>query len=74
MSGYLRIVVAIAKAITRIGIRASRKRGCLTREGGGPSEAAIQVEASNHRKLLRSKAVVVSVTGKGETRFCQVFH
>ncbi len=32
----------------------------------------MQVEASNHRKLLRSKAVVVSVTEKGEARPRQV--
>jgi len=37
---------------------------CLTKDEGGPFEAAMQVEASNHRKLLRSKAVVVSVTAK----------
>ena len=29
----------------------------------------IQIEASNHRKLLWTKAMVVSVTGKGEERF-----
>ena len=32
----------------------------------------MQVEASNHRKLLRTKAVVVSVTEKGEARLRQV--
>jgi len=36
----------------------------LTDDEGGPLAAAIQVEAANHRKLLRSKAVVVSVTEK----------
>ena len=30
----------------------------------GPSEAAMQVEASNRHKLLWSKAMVVSVDGK----------
>jgi len=34
--------------------------GC-TRDGGGPSEAAVQAEASNHRTLRRSRADVVSV-------------
>ena len=29
-----------------------------------PSAAAVQAEAANHRELLRSRAVVVSVTGK----------
>ena len=45
---------------------------CLTKDGGRPSEVAIQVETSNHRKLLWSKVMVVSVTAKGETRFRQV--
>ena len=34
------------------------------RDGGRPSEAALQEEASNHSKLLWSKAVVVSVREK----------
>jgi len=29
-----------------------------------PSAAAVQVEAANHRELLWSRAVVVSVAGK----------
>jgi hypothetical protein len=29
-----------------------------------PSVAAVQAEAANHRELLRSRVVVVSVTGK----------
>jgi hypothetical protein len=32
----------------------------------------MQVEASNHRKRLWSKAMVVSVTEKAEQRLCQV--
>src|SRR3974377_2329378 len=39
------------------------KRNC-TRDGGGPSEFGSQVLISNHRKPLRSKAVVVSVAEK----------
>jgi hypothetical protein len=31
---------------------------------GWPSAAAVQAEAANHRELLRSRAVVVSVAGK----------
>ncbi len=38
---------------------------CSNEDGGGPPGAAMQVEAPNHRKLLWSKAMVVSVTGKG---------
>ena len=35
-----------------------------TGDEGRPLEAGIQVQVSNHRKLLRSKAVVVSVAEK----------
>jgi len=34
------------------------------RDEGGPFEAGSQVQVSSHRKLLRSKAVVVSVAEK----------
>ena len=37
-----------------------------TRDEGGPLGAAMQVEASNHRKRLWSKAMVVSITEKAE--------
>ncbi len=39
------------------------KRNCA-RDGGGPSGIGNQVLISSHRKLLRSKAVVVSVAEK----------
>jgi len=46
------------------------RRPCATescmKDGGRPSEAALQEEASNHRKRLRSKTVVVSVTEKAQ--------
>ena len=35
-------------------------RNCM-RDGGGPSEVGNQVLISSHRKLLSSKAMVVSV-------------
>jgi hypothetical protein len=38
-----------------------------TRDGGRPPEAGSQVQASNHCKLLSSKAMVVSVAAKGGT-------
>jgi hypothetical protein len=38
---------------------------CCTGDGGGPSGAVLQGEASNHRKLRRLRAGVVSVAGKG---------
>ena len=37
---------------------------CCTEDGSRPPETAIQVEVSNHLKLLRTKAVVVSVKEK----------
>jgi hypothetical protein len=41
-------------------------RNC-TRDEGGPLEAGSQVQASNHCKLLSSKAMVVSVAANVET-------
>ena len=43
----------------------SRSSGALPKMRAGPSESALQGQASNHLKLLRSKAVVVSVEAKG---------
>ncbi len=40
-------------------------RNC-TRDEGGPFEVGNQVLISSHRKLLRSKAMVVSVAEKSE--------
>ena len=37
---------------------------CCTEDEGRPLGAAMQVEASNHLKLLLSKAMVVSVKEK----------
>jgi len=37
---------------------------CCRRDEGGPLGAAIQAEASNHLKLLWTKAMVVSVKEK----------
>ena len=39
---------------------------CYIEDEGGPLGIAIQVEIPNHHKLLWSKAMVVSVMGKGE--------
>jgi hypothetical protein len=55
-----------AQAMTEMGLvsRASSvhtaMRNC-TRDGGGPFEVGNQVLISSHRKLLRSKAMVVNV-------------
>jgi hypothetical protein len=45
-------------------------RNC-TRDEGGPFEIGNQVLVSSHRKLLSSKAMVVSVAEKTGTRFRQ---
>jgi hypothetical protein len=37
---------------------------CCAGDGGRPSGIALQGEVSNHRELLRLRAVVVSVTEK----------
>ena len=39
---------------------------CFTKDEGRPLGTALQEEVSNHRKRLGAKALVVSVTGKGE--------
>jgi len=50
----------------------NRRRRCCIRDGGRPSGAALQGEASNHHELLRSRAGVVSVVGKGALPVHQV--
>ncbi len=45
---------------------------CCTKDEGRPFGTALQEEVSNHRKRLGAKALVVSVTGKGEARLRQV--
>jgi hypothetical protein len=42
---------------------------CLAEDEGRPLGAVMQVEAPNHRKLLWSKAMVVSVTEKAKQDF-----
>ena len=46
-------------------------RNC-TKDEGGPLGAGLQEQASNHLKLLWSKALVVSVKEKAWQRPCQV--
>src|SRR5436309_7734106 len=45
---------------------------CCTRDEGRPLDAGDQAQASNHCKLLSSKAMVVSIAAKGGTRARQV--
>jgi hypothetical protein len=60
--------------------RTSRRMWCCMRDGGArrtlvwwSSAVALQEEAANHPELLRSRAMVVSVVGKGALRACQVW-
>jgi hypothetical protein len=50
-------------------VRQERERSyqprCCARDGGRPSEAGLQEQASNSRKLRWSRAIMVSVTEKG---------
>ena len=54
-------VTLIQALVRNVGTFASR--GCK-RDGGSPSEIGMQVQISNHLKLLWSKATVVSIEEK----------
>jgi len=56
----------------RTGGRKPSVQPCCTRDEGGPLEAAVQAEASNHPLLLPSREVVVRELGKGRARPGQV--
>ena len=45
---------------------------CFVEDGGRPSDVGVQAQASNRHELLGSRALVVSVDGKGTARPCQV--
>lgn len=45
---------------------------CCTRDEGGPFGVAVQAETSNHLLLLHLRGVVVSESGKGRARPCQI--
>ncbi len=63
----------------RLEVERTNQMRCCTRDGGvgrlcrRTSAAALQEEAANHPELLRSRAVVVSVVGKGAPRVRQVW-
>lgn len=46
---------------------------CYIKDEGGPLGVAIQVEASNHLKVLLSKAMVLSVKEKAKQNACQIY-
>ena len=52
-------------------MKAVRLKGvpCYTKDEGRPLEAGLQWQASNHPKLLRTKAVVVSVGVKASGEY-----
>jgi putative transposase len=52
--------------VSRTHLRRMKVWRC-TRDEGGPLDAGGQAQASNHCKLLSSKAMVVSVAAKGGT-------
>ena len=56
----------------RTGGRESSVQPCCTRDGGGPLGVAVQAETSNHLLLLHLRDVVVSESGKGGARPCQI--
>ena len=45
---------------------------CCMRDEGRPLGTGLQDQVPNHLELRGSKALVVSVPGKGRPRFCQV--
>jgi hypothetical protein len=53
-------VLRATRRVSRVSPVHTAMRNC-TRDEGGPFEAGSQVLASSHRKLLSSKAMVVSV-------------
>lgn len=62
---YHRIPSATVDTVGEVCRERAIKARCCPRDGGRPSEAGLQEQASNSRKLRWSRAIVVSVTGKG---------
>lgn len=56
----------------RTGGRESSVQPCCTRDEGGPFGVAVQAETSNHLLLLHLRDAVVSESGKGGARPCQI--
>ena len=56
----------------RTGGRKSSVQPCCTRDEGGSFGVAVQAETSNHLLLLHLRGVVVSESGKGRARPCQI--
>ena len=56
----------------RTGGRKSSVQPCCARDEGCPFGVAVQAETSNHLLLLHLRGVVVSESGKGGARPCQI--
>jgi hypothetical protein len=67
LSEGLGITVCPERALNEKGEYSSGR--CFVEDGGRPSDAGVQAQASNRHELLGSRALVVSVDGKrhGET-------
>jgi len=60
----MRLSQVCPESRVRAGERTALHEVCCASDGGRPSGFAWQAESPNHRKLLRSRAVVVSVAEK----------
>lgn len=63
MTEGLGVTVCPERALNEKGVMCSVR--CFIEDGGGPPDVGVQAQASNHHELLRSRASVVSVDGKG---------
>jgi hypothetical protein len=63
LSEWLGVIVCPERALIAKGVINSVR--CFIEDGGGPPDVGVQAQASNHHELLRSRASVVSVDGKG---------
>ena len=63
MSEWLGRTVCPERTLDEKGAYSSAR--CFVEDGGGPPGAGVQAQASNHHELLGSRALVVSVAGKG---------
>jgi hypothetical protein len=70
LSEGLGITVCPERAMNEKGAYSSAR--CFVEDGGGPSGVGVQAQAPNRHELLGSRALVVSVDGKGMARPCQV--
>ena len=64
------LTTSVVGIVSRVSPVHTAVRNCM-RDEGGPFEVGNQVLVSSHRKLLSSKAMVVNVAEKVETRFRQ---